>query len=137
MNDRGALRPGFIAVFALAGTLIVGLPCEAVATTQGLAGTAVTLREAEHKTSKHPSKKYYVNIWPDGPQVSFLNTSGNFASYTFPTEAFPLNQPCALLSPGSPNLLPLRVTRVGPNDYRIEWLEAPPSAETLKVVKSY
>lgn len=137
MKVRRTLCPGFLALLALTWSLIAALPRGADATTHGLAGPAVTLREAEHKTSKHPTKKYYVTIWPDGPQVSFQNTSGNFASYTFPADAFPLNQPCALLSPGSPSLLPLRATRVGPNDFRIEWLEAPPSAESLKGVKSY
>ena len=137
MRSRKALRPGVVATLALTGTLIAGLPCAADAQTYRLAGPAVTLIEREHKTIKHPTKKYYLTIWPDGPQVSFENIYGNFASYTFPTEGFTLNEPCALLSRGSPDLLPVLATRVGPNDYRIEWLEASPSAGSVRVVKSY
>jgi len=137
MRDPKVHHPGFVAILALTATLMAGLPCGAVDQSPGLAGPAVTLRESAHKTSKHPTRKYYVTIWPDGPQVSFLNAYDNFASYTFPTSSFPLNVPCALLSPGSPYLLPLFATRVGPNDYRIEWLEAPPPPGSLKVVKSY
>ena len=129
-----------LSIFSLAiiaATLTVGLPFRADAQSSGAAGPIVTLKELEHKTSKHPTKKYYVSIWPDGPQVSFQNKYGNFASYTFPSSEFPLNEPRALLSQGSPDLLPLRATRVGPNDYRIEWLETPPPPGSLAIVKSH
>jgi hypothetical protein len=137
MRSQTTLSCRFVSIAVIAATLTVGLPFRADAQASGAAGPTVTLRELEHKSSKHPTKTYYVSIWPDGPQVSFQNKYGNVASYTFPSSEFPLNEPRALLSQGSPDLLPLRATRVGPNDYRIEWLETPPPPGSLAIAKSY
>lgn len=95
------------------------------------------LREADNtKTIKHPTKEYYyASIQYDGLQVTFVNMYGHMTGYTFQADAFPLNTPCALLSPGSRDLLLLLATRVGTNDYRIEWLKAPPSTGFQKIVK--
>ena len=138
MRSQTTIRNRFVS-FLITATLIVGLAPKAEAQGQGTSasGPSVTLKELEHKTSKHPTKNYYVTVWPSGPQVSFQNKYGNFATYVFPTSEFPLNEPRALLSAGSPDLLPLRATRVGPNDYRIEWLETPPPPGSLGLVKSY
>ena len=99
---------------------------------------SIVLREAEYKTVKHPTKKYYAKTWPDGLGVSFKNSYGNFADYTFPTEGFVLNEETYLLSRGSPDLLPMRVVRIAENDYRIEWLPSSPARGTnMKVVQSH
>lgn len=136
MNGQTSLNYRLVVIGLITAILAVGLVSRAVAQSAGTAGQSVTLREREHKASKHPTKNYYVSIWPNGPQVSFENKYGNFATYAFPASAFLLNEPRALLSPGSPDLLPLRATRVGPNDYLIEWLEAPPPPGSLLIVKS-
>jgi hypothetical protein len=44
------------------------------------------LRESEHKTIRHPTRKFYASIWPDGVQVSFKNGAESFPTYTFPAE---------------------------------------------------
>lgn len=99
----------------------------------------VILREDEHKGAKHPEKRYYANIWPGGLQVSFYTTQGHFGDYEFPHEEFPLGESACLLSPGSPEILPMRVVRLNKvNDYKIEWLDKSPSPSdgTCKVVRS-
>jgi hypothetical protein len=102
----------------------------------GHAGATVMLREADKRAIKHPTKRFiYAVTRPDGLNVSLRNMYGHLTDFTFASDAFPLNVRCALLSPGSPDLLPLLATRVGENDYRIEWLDAPPSAGYVKIVK--
>ena len=101
---------------------------------------SIELREVEHKTAKHPEKKYYAQIWPDGLQVSFNTAQGHFGSYTFPSEEFPVGEPVFLSCPGSPDLLPMRVVRLNEaNDYKIEWLAKSPATSdgAGKVVRSY
>lgn len=102
---------------------------------------SVELREAEHKTAKHPEKKYYTTIWPDGLQVSFHTIQGHFGSYTFPREEFPLGELAFLSCPGSPDLLPMRVVRLNDSEvnqkYKIEWLAKPPATSGgVRVVRS-
>jgi hypothetical protein len=103
----------------------------AAACNSSLSDDAVELRYSEHKTVRHPTKKYYVSIWPYGLQVSFENSFGNFATYEFPADAFTADEPSYLLSRGSPDLLPLRATRIAENDFRVEWLEETPSADDV------
>ncbi len=103
---------------------------------------SVELREAEYKTVRHPEKRYYASIEPDGLQVSFNTAQGHFGSYTFPVREFPLGEPVFLLCPGSPDLLPMRVVRLNGEAnqrYKIEWLaESPATSDgARKVVRSY
>jgi hypothetical protein len=100
---------------------------------------STVLREAEHKTVQHPTKNFFANIWPGGLQVSFTNSFGNFATYEFPSASFPADETVHLGSPGSPDLLPLRVGRIAANDYRLEWLPdpPPPAAAGVRVVRSH
>jgi hypothetical protein len=106
------------------------------------AGGPVELVEAEYKTVRHPDKRFYATIQPDGLQVSFMTVMGNFGSYTFPMERFVVGQPAYLSCPGSPDLLPLRVVRLqgdANQRYRIEWLPESPVATdgASSVVRSY
>jgi hypothetical protein len=97
----------------------------------------VVLIEAEYKTVKHPEKDYFAVALPDGLRMSFMTPAGHFGRYAFPTEQFPLNESVYLLSKGSPDLLPVKVTRINATDYRLEWLPASPSqAGAVKVVGS-
>ncbi len=107
------------------------------AQTPGQAGTAVTLRESERKMTNHPTVRHLsANIGFDGLVLWLRTVDGHHTKFTFLAEAFPLNAPCAILLPGgSQDLLPLLVTRVGANDYRVEWLKAPPTAGFQKIVK--
>lgn len=103
---------------------------------------SVELREAEHKTVRHPDKRYYATIWPDGIQVSFDTAQGHFGSYTFPHKEFPSGEPMCLSCPGSPDLLPMRVVRLNGeanHKYKIEWLAKSPTTSdgACKVVSSY
>lgn len=121
--------------------VVVCLAVFVLACSQNPANNAwsIELREAEHKTAKHPEKKYFASIWPDGLQVSFHATQGHFGSYTFPHDAFPLRGRTFLSCPGSPELLPMRVVRLnGANDYKIEWLaESPVTSDGAdKIVRS-
>ena len=109
-------------------------------------GWTIELREGEHKTVRHPDKKYFAMIWPDGLQVSFHTAQGHFGSYTFPVKEFPLGEPVFLLCPGSPDLLPMRVVLIkgdsndsnAYHDYKIEWLDKSPATSAgTKVVRSY
>jgi len=134
---KGSGNPVIVVLTVLVAALIASLPLPTEAQTPRAAGPPITLIEREHKTSAHPTKKYYASVWPDGLQVSFKTPAGHFGAYTFPTEAFPLNEPRALLSRGSPELLPILATRVGPNDFRIVWLEGSPAANSAKIVRSY
>ena len=106
----------------------------------------VEVREAEHKAARSPNKKYTASILPDGLQVSFHTTQGHLGFYTFPHKEFRQGEPVFLLSPGSPELLPMRVLLIkgAPNDlnefhdYRIEWLDQPPAnAGGTRVVRSF
>ena len=76
MRSQTTLSCRFVLMAIIAATMTVGLPFGADAQSSGAAGPAVTLRGVEHKSSKHPTKTYYVSIWPDGPQVSFQNKYG-------------------------------------------------------------
>ncbi len=137
MTNQQPFRPGILFFLVLTAILTACKPNAGNAQAPAGAALAATLLYAEHKTLQHPTKNVYVNIWPNGPQVTFHNLYGNMATYEFPSEAFPLHEPCLLLSPGSPDFLPLRVVRIGPNDYRIEWLEAAPTPGSLRVVSSH
>lgn len=137
MREQHLPHPAIVALTILAATFAAWLPLPTEAQAPRTAGPSVTLVEREHKTSAHPTKKYYASVWPDGLQVSFKTPAGHFGAYTFPTEAFPLNEPRALLSKGSPELLPILATRVGPNDFRIVWLKGAPPANSAKIVGSY
>jgi hypothetical protein len=97
----------------------------------------VEMREDEHKTTRHPTKKFYASIWPDGIQVSFAKGEDSFPSYTFPAKDFVLGEATYLLSPAMPSLLPMRVTRIAENDFRLEWLKESPAADGTKIVESW
>jgi len=92
----------------------------------------VELQEGEYQTVRHPEKRYFATIWPDGLQVSFPAVQGHFGSYTFQQEKFPVGEPMFLSCPGSPDLLPMRVVRLDSIEadqrYRIEWLAESPAA---------
>ena len=109
-------------------------------------GRIIEVVDAEHKTVKHPDKKYYVTIQADGLQVSFHTAQGHYGYYTFPHKAFTQGEPAFLLCPGSPDLLPMRAVLIrGANndlnayhDYRIEWLDESPAASGgAHIVRSY
>jgi hypothetical protein len=91
----------------------------------------IELIYTEHKTVKHPKKKVYATIWPDGLQVSFTPKDGGFGSYMWEHEQFPVREPVFLSCKASLDLLPMRVVRlkeVGDYvDYEIEWLAEPPT----------
>lgn len=137
MREQHLSRPVIVAFIVLAATLAASLALPTVAQTTQASGPSITLIEREHKTSMHPTKHFFATVQPDGLQISFKRPAGPWGDYTFPTEAFPLNEPRILLSRGSPELLPVIATRVGPNDFRIVWLEGPPDARSAKVVGSY
>jgi hypothetical protein len=92
---------------------------------------SIELRYAEHKTVKHPEKKIYATIWPDGIQVTFTTADGRFTPYTWEHEQFPVREPVFLSCHASLDLLPMRVARlkeVGDYvDYEIEWLAELPT----------
>jgi hypothetical protein len=104
---------------------------------------SVELREIEHKTIKHPDKKIYAQIQFDGLQVSFPSDQGHFPSYTFAHNEFQLGEPVFLSSPGSKDLLPMRVVLIkrseDPTDYhvyKIEWLEkTPATASGTRIIR--
>ena len=102
---------------------------------------SVELREAEYKTAMHPEKRYFATILPEGVVVRFPTAQGNFGSYTFLREEFPLGEPAFLSCPGSPDLLPMRVVRLNDSEvnqkYKIEWLAEPPAtSDGVRVVRS-
>jgi hypothetical protein len=104
---------------------------------------SVELREEEHKTIKHPNKKTYATIQTDGLQVSFQSDEVHFPSYTFAHKEFHLGEPVFLSSPGSKDLLPMRVVLIkrseDPKDYhvyRIEWLDkAPATSDGTRIIR--
>jgi hypothetical protein len=113
------------------------VPSSSAAATSQQHKWTVDLIEAEYKTVKHPEKEYFAIAMPWGLRMRFTNKFGDFATYDFPKPQFPRNEPVYLLSKGLPDLLPVKVTLITVDDYRIEWLaDSPRRTPDMKIAES-
>jgi hypothetical protein len=124
-------------IVAVGGHLSAPVPLFSAAEASQQHKWTVDLIEAEYKTVKHPEKEFFAIAMPWGLRMRFTNKFGDFATYDFPKQQFPRNEPVYLLSKGLPDLLPVKVTLITVDDYRIEWLaDSPRRTPDMKVAES-